>query len=365
MAAGRASTTHGPRRADRDAVRRRQRLPRDARQPRGGPPAAQPRHVPQRLPRDVADRVPAEDAYGFATTGQTIVNVPDAKIMKLYVDDEPLELAERRRGTTTSASSTCATARSPASSVWRTAGGQAASVRSQRLVSLRAPAPRGDAFEVTMLDGAAPVVISSEMLNRQDGEDEDHVARSRPGNGRRPRKMRQFTTVLSPEHHGERPRDRPRLPPRQQRMTLACAYHATCRDAGRCTSRRRSATTSPRRRRRASRPADQTCAPSSSYHDAARGRRGARRPPRPHPRPAEQDGRGAGRGPAGAGSTSSGSATSSRGDDAAQQAMRWNLFQLAQASAQTEEHGSPPRASPAAATRATTSGTRRPTSSRS
>ena len=43
----------------------------------------------------------AEDAFGFAKTGQTIVNVPDAKLMKLYVDDEPLLLDERRpRGTT-------------------------------------------------------------------------------------------------------------------------------------------------------------------------------------------------------------------------------------------------------------------------
>ena len=32
----------------------------------------------------------AEAAYGFARTGQTIVNAPDAKLMKLYVDDEPL-----------------------------------------------------------------------------------------------------------------------------------------------------------------------------------------------------------------------------------------------------------------------------------
>ena len=32
----------------------------------------------------------AEAAFGFAETGQTIVNVPDAKLMKLYVDDEPL-----------------------------------------------------------------------------------------------------------------------------------------------------------------------------------------------------------------------------------------------------------------------------------
>ena len=30
-----------------------------------------------------------EEAFGFAKTGQTMLNVPDAKIIKLYVDDEP------------------------------------------------------------------------------------------------------------------------------------------------------------------------------------------------------------------------------------------------------------------------------------
>ena len=33
-----------------------------------------------------------EEAYGFAKTGQTIVNVTDAKIIRLYVDDEPFFL---------------------------------------------------------------------------------------------------------------------------------------------------------------------------------------------------------------------------------------------------------------------------------
>ncbi|MGA7874041.1 MAG: hypothetical protein WCA08_00130, partial [Desulfoferrobacter sp.] len=33
-----------------------------------------------------------EEAYGFATTGQTIVNVPNGKIVRLYVDDEPFYL---------------------------------------------------------------------------------------------------------------------------------------------------------------------------------------------------------------------------------------------------------------------------------
>jgi hypothetical protein len=44
----------------------------------------------------------AESAYGFAQVGQTIVNVPDSTVMKLYVDDEPLllryaDLEEYRR----------------------------------------------------------------------------------------------------------------------------------------------------------------------------------------------------------------------------------------------------------------------------
>ncbi len=34
----------------------------------------------------------AENAFAFAKTGQTIVNVPDAKLLKIYVDDEPLLL---------------------------------------------------------------------------------------------------------------------------------------------------------------------------------------------------------------------------------------------------------------------------------
>ena len=38
----------------------------------------------------------AEDAYGLARVGQTIVNVPDATIIELYVDDEPLFLPTAR-----------------------------------------------------------------------------------------------------------------------------------------------------------------------------------------------------------------------------------------------------------------------------
>jgi len=118
----------------------------------------------------------AEDAYGFAKTGQTIVNVPDAKLMKLYVDDEPLLLSsadldfyERtvdfRRGVLTR------------SLVWRTPGGKRVQVTSRRMVSLAHRHLAVLTMEITLLDAPAPVVVSSQLLNRQDGFDEYHVAR--------------------------------------------------------------------------------------------------------------------------------------------------------------------------------------------
>ena len=143
----------------------------------------------------------AEDAYGFATTGQTIVNAPDAKVIKLYVDDEPLLLTtaeldhyervlDMRTGTLTR------------ELIWRTPGGKRVQVRSQRLVSLVHRHLAVLTFEVTMLDGAAPVVISSQLINRQDGEDEYHVAAHALGKMADPRKMRRFGhRVLRPQYH--------------------------------------------------------------------------------------------------------------------------------------------------------------------
>ncbi len=116
----------------------------------------------------------AENAFGFAKVGQTIVNVPDAKLMKLYVDDEPLLLStadldsyERavdfRTGILTR------------DLVWRTPGGKRVHVRSTRMVSVAERHLAVMTFEVTMLDDSGPVVVSSQLLNRQDGVDEYHV----------------------------------------------------------------------------------------------------------------------------------------------------------------------------------------------
>jgi alpha,alpha-trehalose phosphorylase len=57
-------------------------------------------------------------------------------------------------------------------------------------------------FEVTVLDADAPVVISSQVLNRQDGEDEYHVRAHAMGED--PRKAARFEQrVLQPQVGGQ------------------------------------------------------------------------------------------------------------------------------------------------------------------
>ncbi|WP_445256383.1 glycoside hydrolase family 65 protein [Nocardioides aurantiacus] len=143
----------------------------------------------------------AEAAFGFARTGQTIVNVPDAKLMKLYVDDEPLILGtadlehyERsldfRDGVLRR------------SLIWRTPSGKRVLVESTRMVSMTQRHLALMTLEVRMLTGDAPIVISSQLLNRQDGQDEYHTPYEAMGEGTDPRKAAAFDQrVLLPRMH--------------------------------------------------------------------------------------------------------------------------------------------------------------------
>jgi alpha,alpha-trehalose phosphorylase len=144
----------------------------------------------------------AENAFGFAKVGQTIVNVPDAKLIKLYVDDEPLllssaDLVDYERAID------FRSGQLERSLIWRTPGGKKVRVRSTRMVSMAERHLAVMTFEVTMLDAAAPVWISSQLLNRQDGEDEYHVAAAALGEGddaRDPRQASGFDhRVLQPK----------------------------------------------------------------------------------------------------------------------------------------------------------------------
>lgn len=109
----------------------------------------------------------AENAYGFARVGQTMVNAPSATLIKLYVDDEPFSLPvadlvdyERsldfRDGVLRR------------DLVWRTPAGKRVRVSSRRMVSFTDRHLAVMTFEVTLLNSSAPVVLSSQIVNRQD-----------------------------------------------------------------------------------------------------------------------------------------------------------------------------------------------------
>jgi alpha,alpha-trehalose phosphorylase len=104
----------------------------------------------------------AEEAYGFAKTGQTIVNVTDSKIIKLFVDDEPFWLPnanllsyDRRLNMK------CGTL--DREIVWETPAGKQVLIASRRLVSFPNRHVAAISYRVTLLNAPASVVISSEM----------------------------------------------------------------------------------------------------------------------------------------------------------------------------------------------------------
>lgn len=110
----------------------------------------------------------AEQAYGFAEVGQTIINAPDAKVMRVYVDDEPISFDEAdvrdysrvldmRTGILTR------------ELVWETPSGKRVRMRDERMVSFEERHLAILRLEVTVENSDAPVTISCQILNRQDG----------------------------------------------------------------------------------------------------------------------------------------------------------------------------------------------------
>lgn len=121
-----------------------------------------------------------EPAYGFAETGQTMLGVVDGGVIRLFVDDEPFVLDKsevldyervldmdkgilERRVT------------------WRTRDGSRFRLVSRRLVSFASRHLACIEYEVTSLDRAAHLVISSELVLRSENHD---AKREDPRRGR-------------------------------------------------------------------------------------------------------------------------------------------------------------------------------------
>ncbi len=105
----------------------------------------------------------AERAYGNPEAGQALVNVTNGKIMRLLVDDQPLdvrygELRRHERELDLRAGVLRRTVE------WISPAGRGVRIRSVRLVSLAQRAVAAISYEVEPLDAAARIVIQSELV---------------------------------------------------------------------------------------------------------------------------------------------------------------------------------------------------------
>ncbi|SFQ31553.1 alpha,alpha-trehalose phosphorylase [Amycolatopsis arida] len=105
----------------------------------------------------------AEAGYGYPEAGQTVVNVTDGKIIRLLVQDEPLDMRygeaghhERvldfRAGTLRRTTD------------WTSPTGRTVRVRTERLVSFTQRAVAAIRYEVEPLDGDLQLVVQSDLL---------------------------------------------------------------------------------------------------------------------------------------------------------------------------------------------------------
>ncbi|MDT0158453.1 glycosyl hydrolase family 65 protein [Microbacterium sp. ARD32] len=144
----------------------------------------------------------AEQAYGFAEVGQTIVNAPDAKVMRVYIDDEPLsfdetEIHEYSRVLDMRTGILSRTV------VWMTPSGKRVRMHDERIVSFDERHLAVLRLELVVENADAPVTISCQLLNRQDGAGiyaGDPMAAKSEGKGAfDPRKAERITArVLQP-----------------------------------------------------------------------------------------------------------------------------------------------------------------------
>jgi alpha,alpha-trehalose phosphorylase len=130
-----------------------------------------------------------EDAYGFAKTGQTICNVTDSKIIKLFVDDEPFWLPTALLSYDRRLNMKSGTLDREV--LWETPAGKQVSITSRRLISFVNRHVAAISYRVTLLNAQASVVISSEVATNEAGarsnEDDPRLARAFSGRVLHPR----------------------------------------------------------------------------------------------------------------------------------------------------------------------------------
>jgi len=143
----------------------------------------------------------AETAYGFAETAQTMLNVADAKLMRLFVDDEPFllehanllhfeRILNMRKG------------RLERNVIWETPAGKQIEIRTVRLVSFEHRHLAAVDYEITVRNAEAPVVLMSvsELPSASMGNEAERASSQEPDTAKiDPRRSRTFSEkVLIP-----------------------------------------------------------------------------------------------------------------------------------------------------------------------
>jgi alpha,alpha-trehalose phosphorylase len=168
---------------------------------------------------EISSIVYPEDAYGFAKTGQTIFSVTDSKIIKLFVDDEPFWLPtanlvsyDRRLNMKSGTLDR--------EILWETPAGKQVLITSRRLVSFTNRHVAAISYRVTLLNAVASLVISSEMAAHEPGAYTD---------GSDPRRARAFAGRVL-HHRTSYAKDRRIVlchATEKSRLTLTCATDNT------------------------------------------------------------------------------------------------------------------------------------------
>ena len=105
----------------------------------------------------------AEEAYGYPESGETIINVTNGKVLRLLVDDEPLDV---RYGQVRSHERVLdfRTGVLQRDCSWISPAGQEIALRTQRIVSLTQRSVAAICYEVTAIDDEARIVVQSELI---------------------------------------------------------------------------------------------------------------------------------------------------------------------------------------------------------
>ncbi len=132
----------------------------------------------------------AEAGFGYPEAGQTMIDVTNSKILRLLVDDEPLDvrygqLLDHERVLDMQAGTLQRRAR------WESPAAKKVEVRSTRLVSLTQRSVAAIEYVVQALDEFALITVQSELVANED----------QPRTSRDPRVAAVLTNPLEPVHH--------------------------------------------------------------------------------------------------------------------------------------------------------------------